>query len=690
MSCGSCCLSKRQWPEIQLIGGAAVDINEYRDIFLAESREYLQNLNDSLLRLEKEPENLELIQQMFRSAHSLKGMSATMGYDCVMKLTHEMENLLQLLRDGSLCLSKELADVLFSSLDALEAQLASVENGEKDAVSVLPVLEKLSAACSSAQAAKGLPHFAGNNGESRLASEPFALEEFEKVIIREAFALGDNVYWLEVNISKDSLLKSVRAYMVIKALEEHGTLLKVKPSISELEEDKFDHAFHVLYQTAVSEKEVVSKIYDILEIERVRVEKINESQLFTAGAGGDIVTGSFRTIPQVETPSSTRVSLLDKTVRVDTSKLDTLINLVGELVINRTRLVELGRQSSDLGIAEAAEQLDRITSDLQSAVMKLRMVPIKQVFDRFPRMVRDLGKDMGKNVRLEIVGDTTELDRSIVNQIGEPLVHLLRNAVDHGIETEEERKKAGKSPEGHIRLEARHEGSYVAIEVKDDGRGLNEELIIEKALRQKIITREEAEKKKGAAVYSLIFENGFSTAEEVTDISGRGVGMDAVKKIVEKLNGLIDIQSTPGKGTNITIRLPLTLAIIKALLVTAGGETYAIPVENVSENLYIHADDIHDIYRQKVISLRNEVIPLVPLEKSLFGRDNLQWDCEVPAVIVTAGEKKAGLLVDQLLGQQEIVIKALSSMLGKIKGIAGATILGNGRVALILNVATLT
>jgi two-component system chemotaxis sensor kinase CheA len=669
-----------------------VDSNEYRDIYLAESREYLQSLNESLLKLETEPGNTELVQQMFRSAHSLKGMSATMGYDDVTRLTHEMENLLQLLRDGSIHLSGELADTLFSSLDALEVQLTCIENNGKSAESVSPILERLATAYGNPAPGGARGERAGKNGESMPVSEHFNLEEFEKVIIREAFELGENVYTIEVAISEDSLLKSVRAYMVIKALEEHGTLLKVKPSVSDLEEDKFEHTFHVLYQSVASAEEVEGKINNILEIDRIRVEKMALSRFFAAGAGGEPVPERRHTDPQAGQTlyAKTVLPSHDKTVRVDTGKLDNLINLVGELVINRTRLVELGRESTHSGVTEAAEQLNRITSDLQSAVMKLRMVPIKQVFDRFPRMVRDLGRDKGKNVRLEIIGEATELDRSIVNQIGEPLVHLLRNAVDHGIETEEERKKAGKNSEGCIRLEARHEGSYVAIEVRDDGRGLSEELIIEKALKKKIVTGEEAERLRGAGAYKLIFENGFSTAEEVTDISGRGVGMDAVKKIVEKLNGLTDVQSTPGKGTRITIRLPLTLAIIKALLVTAGGETYAIPVENVRENLYIKAEEIHNVYRQKVISLRNEVIPLIPLQKSLFGSDNLHWDSEVPAVIVTSGDKKAGLLVDQLLGQQEVVIKSLSALLGRLKGIAGATILGNGKVALILNIATLT
>lgn len=673
-----------------------MDINDYKDLFLAESREYLQSLNDSLLKLETEPDNQESVQQMFRSAHSLKGMSATMGYDNITKLTHEMESALQLLRENSLALTSDLADSLFGAIDALEAQLSGIENPHQPAESVLPAIEKLAVQTSMALRTEVLTADFSElpDPENLTATDFMSLEEFEKIIVREALDHGDNIFSLEITISEESLFKSVRAYMVIKTLEENGTLLKVKPSVSDLEEDNFGLTFQVLYQTTACEKELIKKVENILEIAGVSAQKINPPALSEARAVTS-ETGAQRHItdPKKSPPPNSKFAALsaqDKTVRVDTGKLDNLINLVGELVINRTRIVELGRRSSRESISEAAEQLDRITTDLQSAVMKLRMVPVKQVFDRFPRMVRDLGKDKGKNVRLEVIGETTELDRSIVNQIGEPLVHLLRNAIDHGIEPEEERKKAGKEPEGCIRLEARHEGSYVAIEIRDDGRGLDEERILSSALNRKIISREEADRLKREEVYKLIFENGFSTADKVTDISGRGVGMDAVKKIVEKLNGLIAIKSAPGEGTGITIRLPLTLAIIKALLVTSGGETYAIPVENVSENIYIDAGNVHYICQQKIISLRNEVIPLISLQQSLFGQDNVHWDCEVPAVIVTAGEKKTGLLVDQLLGQQEIVIKSLSDLLGRIKGIAGATILGDGKVALILNVATLT
>lgn len=667
-----------------------MDVNEYKDIYLAEAREYLQSLNDSLLSLESQPNNGELVQEMFRAAHSLKGMSATMGYDNVTKLTHEMENILHLLREGSLALTSPLADILFSSLDAVENLLAQIENPELPETAILPLIAALNQQMTELETGDPGVCEDGEPAEDSSKVNSLCLEEFEKVIVKEAREQGNNICLITVTISEDSLLKSVRAYMVIKALEEQGVIIKSEPPINDLEEDNFDHTFSILLQSKASEERIHQCLQHISEVERVTLQE------YLAPVQDDFGEDPEQTVEdnttakrQVNGSGAASLAAKEKTVRVDTSKLDKLINLVGELVINRTRIVELGKTESSRGIVDASEQLNRITSELQSAIMKLRMVPIKQVFDRFPRMVRDLSKENGKNVCLTMVGEDTELDRSIVNQIGDPLIHLLRNAIDHGIETAANREKAGKSAEGNITLIARHEGSYIVIEVKDDGGGLDPAKIIATAIKNKMMSKEEAEGLKEEDAYKLIFENGFSTAQKVTDISGRGVGMDAVKRIVESLNGLIEVHSNLGKGTSITIRLPLTLAIIRALLVRSQGEIYAIPVENIRENLHIKEEDIKHVNRQKVISLRNEVIPLVSLEACLKEQEDNHLSGEIPTVIVMSGEKKSGLMVDELLGQQEIVIKSLGSMLGKLRGIAGATVLGNGKVALILNIATL-
>ena len=661
-----------------------MEINDYKEIFLVEAREYLQLLNESLLKLEAEPGNIELVQDMFRSAHSLKGMSATMSYDSLTKLTHELESILHLLREGSEALTSELADILFHALDLLENLLARVENPQLPEITIESLIEKLNSLQTCDM---------GEKAALSDDSQTVELDEFETEIVKDALERGENICFITITLHENTLLKSVRAYMAIKVLDEKGTMLRVEPPVSELEAENFEQSFSILYQCGIASQEVRKSLENISEVESVQIKDLSLLQLgarFTAElpieikqpqakANGENKNGTS------QTPSPGK----EKTVRVDISKLDKLINMVGELVINRAQLVELGKASANNDIANVAEQLERITSELQSAVMKLRMIPIKQVFDRFPRMVRDLSRENGKHIHLEIIGEDTELDRSIVNQIGEPLVHLLRNAIDHGIDSAEERVQAGKDPEGTIVLEARYEGSYIAIEVRDDGRGLDAAKLVSTALKKRIITKEEAKRLKDEDAYHLIFKNGFSTAEKVTDISGRGVGMDAVKNMLEHLNGLIEIQSIVGVGTSITLRIPLTLAIIKALLVTAGDETYAIPVEFIRENLLITVDDINHLHNEQVIYLRKDIIPLVSLQASLMGNENIDYSGYIPIVIVKAGDKQCGLIVDDLLGQQDVVIKSFGSLLGQLKGIAGATVLGNGKVALILNIDTL-
>ena len=706
-----------------------MDISEYKDMFLAESQEYLQSLNDSLLKLEKEPDDLELVQEMFRAAHSLKGMSATMSYNDIAGLTHEMENVLDRLRGGEINLSREFADILFQSLDTLESLLARVENPKLPGVDIALQVDALKGLVSTPNGKVTVPQEeAVLETEVRIEDAILQLDEFEKEIIKEVEGTGENIYHIEVTLVNDCLLKSVRAYMVIKALENNGVVLKARPPVSDLEEENFEQSFQLLCQTDESLDSVKKNLASIAEIEKVTVSEYQESWMLEVGSerldeGRGTEVGmreekpfTDSSVPRVQLeekvaekpvrkeasskaatksqPAKSRpvkshpMKSTEKTIRVETEKLDKLINLVGELVVNRTRLLETAKQGEAVEIAGAVEHLDRITADLQSAVMKLRMVPVKQVFDRFPRMVRDLSRERGKKIVLEVIGEETELDRSIVNQIGDPLVHLLRNAIDHGIEPAEARIKAGKSAEGTVRLEARHEGSYVAIEVMDDGAGLNEEKILKSALAKGVISEEEAKQFNAEDAVKLVFKSGFSTAEKVTGVSGRGVGMDAVRNIVESLSGIIDVKSKVGEGSRFIIHLPLTLAIIKAMLVRSAGEIYAIPIEAIRENLYIDSKEVKTVQKQEVISLRKEVLPLISLQERLNGQPAVRKQ-EIPVVVVAVGDKKFGLVVDELLGQQEIVIKSLSKVLGELKGIAGATVLGSGKVALILNISTL-
>ncbi|MBS4032732.1 MAG: chemotaxis protein CheA [Clostridiales bacterium] len=663
-----------------------MDTNEYKDLFLAEAREYLQVLNTALLELEHEPSNRETLQEMFRSAHSLKGMSATMGYQSLANLTHQMENVLDVLRQDGMQIQIGVANLLFESLDLLDTMLERLDEPDACCNQVEQLVDRLRCACEAP--------LDDETERVDTVERPFDLDEFEKEMIREASTRGERARLIEVVLDAACLLKSVRAYMIFKALEKYGQLVKSVPSMQELEEELFDDRFSlVLLTTADDEilKTELKKITEVADVMVLDVAELLETAVITT-SNADVVNVVLQEENGEETLGSDRRSVkrnAEKTIRVETDKLDKLINLVGELVVNRTRVVELGKScaaAADLG--SAVEQLDRITTDLQSAVMKLRMVPIKQVFDRFPRMVRDLSQEKGKKVNLEIHGEDTELDRSIVNQIGDPLVHLLRNCVDHGIESPGERVALGKTETATVRLDARHEGSYVLIRVGDDGRGVDVDVLRKKATEKGLISSAESVRLSDDEALQLIFRNGFSTAEQVTDISGRGVGMDAVKTVIESMNGSVDVKTVPGTGTRFYVRLPLTLAIIKALLVQVSREIYAIPIEAIRENLYVTPDEIKTIHGDKVINLRNEVLPLIYLDEVL-GVPSTDREEILSVVVVEAAERKVGLVVDVLLGQQEIVIKSLSKVVEDIRGVAGATVLGNGKVALILDVTGL-
>ncbi|MBT9143851.1 MAG: Chemotaxis protein CheA [Dehalococcoidia bacterium] len=664
-----------------------MDTSEYRDLFLAEAREYLQGLNIALLQLESDPANKEVLQEMFRAAHSLKGMSATMGYQLLANLTHQMENVLDFLRQDSLRANRDVANILFESLDLLEILLGRLDEPAACLEQVNKVVGKLRAACDGSVEDAGLLGSAADGGT-------LLLDEFEKEMLRAGCAGGERARHLEVVLDASCLLKSVRAYMVFKLLEKFGHIVKAVPGTQELEEEQFEDRFQLVILTQTADETIRAELLQIAEVADVLVRDLPEMVAPSAGL-------EPLKVRKVELVSETAISqgevngerrnirhAAEKTIRVETDKLDKLINLVGELVVNRTRVVELGRIDVAAELVSAVEQLDRITTDLLSAVMKLRMVPIKQVFDRFPRMVRDLSQEKGKKINLEIRGEETELDRSIVNQIGDPLVHLLRNSVDHGIEPPGVRVQSGKPEEGTIILEARHEGSYVLIRVSDDGRGISAGEMLKKAVEKGLLSSAEAQRISEEEALRLIFRNGFSTAEQVTDISGRGVGMDAVKTVIESMNGSVEIKTSPGEGSRFYVRLPLTLAIIKALLVEVAGEIYAIPIESIRENLYVAPQDIKTIRGEKVINVRSEVLPLIYLGEML-GMQTDSSEEILSVVVVEAADRKTGLVVDVLLGQQEIVIKSLSRAVEGIRGVAGATVLGNGRVALILDVSSL-
>lgn len=649
--------------------------SEYKDIFISEVKEYIQTLNDRLLEMEESPEKLSELDEMFRAAHSLKGMAGTMGYDQIASLTHQMENIFDALRHGKIQGEKRVLNLLFESLDVLENLLDQVvEDQEEEDISSLT--ERLKHILEAEAGTISKP-----KGKKQTMAEKTAEEIKESV--PAARASGEQYYLATVKISKDCLLKSVRAYMVLKEFKNLGTIVKALPSEPDLEAGIFGDSFQIILQTRTKPELIKSSIENISEIQEVTVEAYEASP----------EPKKKKVSPLEEQQKMLLKKSSEKILRVETEKLDLLIGLVGELVVNRTRVIELSKKLKDLELKHALEQLDLITSNLQNAIMKLRMVSIKQIFDRFPRLVRDFSKSRNKKVNLVIRGEDTQLDRSIVNVIGEPLTHIVRNALDHGVERISDRKRLGKPETASLKISARHVGSHVLIEVEDDGCGIDPRRIKTKAIEKGIKTSKELDTMTDEEINRLVFHSGLSTIEEGSDEFGRGLGLDVAKSIVETLNGDIQLESRLGQGTRLIIKLPLTLAIIKVMLVRVGKEILAIPVETIRENIHVCSSDFKEKQNRKSISLREEVLHLVDLGKKLgFTEQDFVSLSErevTPVVVVEVGDKKAGLMVDALLGQQEIVIKPLGKILEDVRGISAATVLATGEVALILDVCSL-
>ena len=667
-----------------------MDISSFKEVFAAEARDYLQSLNDDLLRFEKNPDDKDTVDDMFRAAHSLKGMAGTMGFDELAEFTHEMESVLDLLRNHELEPTAEVINALFGAVDTLEILLEqTIAEGPitpvKEQIALLEALTKGQSAFVQSQDVKD--------------SRPLLVEldEFNRETIKQGVAQGHNSFFVTVTLRPNTILKSVRVYTVFQAIEQVGTIIQSNPSVQELEDEKFDNTFILTILTKESGPEIKKRVENISEIESVQVELLSleegsKASVDEVETAAQEVAASVAKAPKQETASPkssvstavVRQHRPDALVRVETERLDKLINLVGELVTSRTQVLEMSKGDDTIG---ALDQLDRVTTELQYAAMSLRMVAIKQVFDRFPRMVRDLAHTSGKDINLKIFGEMTELDRSIVNQIGDPLVHMIRNSIDHGLEPKAERLAKGKPETGTITLGARHEGSHILIEISDDGQGLNLERIRQKAIERGLLEPQHGDLTVDEAA-DLLFSPGFSTAEAVTDLSGRGVGLDAVKSTVESLSGTIEIESEPGQYMRTIIKLPLTLAIIKALLVVADGETLAIPIQAVRENIQVERSQIKTVQQHDVIMLRDEVLPLYDLAECL-GFERLTIDGPLPVIVVEIRGQKVGFVVEDLIGQQEIVIKSIRGILSDIRGIAGATVLGNGTIALIIDNSTL-
>lgn len=679
-----------------------MEMNQYLSMFIDESRDHLQAMNEHLLSLESSPEDITIVQNIFRSAHTLKGMSATMGFEDLASLTHEMENVLDLVRNHKLKMDSFIFDCLFKSLDSLESMVEDIIQGGTGQADVTEIVAALKSIVSGDYAKGGAA-----GGTTAKAAQTTAaggeLDEFQYSILQQSIEAGIPVLRLEVTVRQDCVLKAARAYMVFNVLEQNGEVIKSNPSVEDIEQERFEQSFVVYYISQIDSEELHKQVASVSEIDKVDLIVLDQAKLTElmtppsgsnaaaaqAQAQAETAAASTQEAPKQEAkkaPAAGGAPVAGRTIRVDIERLDTLMNLFSELLIDRVRLEQLASEIRRSELTETVEHMSRVSSDLQNIVLKLRMVPIDTVFNRFPRMIRDVAKTLDKKVDLIITGADTELDRTVIDEIGDPLVHLLRNAVDHGVEPAAERVALGKPETGTIYLRAYHSGNHVFIEIEEDGRGINRDKVLKKALENNVLTKEQAERITDDEINQLIFASGFSTADKISDISGRGVGLDVVKTKIQSLGGQVQVDSVWGKGSKFSVQLPLTLSIISAMLIRLNNEKYAIPLSSIVETMAVRQEQIRSVHGNRMVEYRTGVIPLVSLA-DLFdvpGGTNISEN-ETQVVIIRKGDKMAALVVDEFIGQQEIVLKSLGKYLTKLFAISGATILGDGQVALIID-----
>ncbi len=690
-----------------------MDVSQYLEIFLDETKEHLQNLNTQILNLESDPGNSDTVNEIFRAAHSLKGMAGTMGYKRMQNLTHDMENVFSEVRNGNITVQPDMIDVLFQCLDALEEYTNNIQTSADEGTNDNePLIKMLNNILNGGEEAEE-PASAESAGTEPAGGEKWkdiALDDSQLAVLTEAKKMGKQVYGLNVVIQENCLLKAARAFLVFKAVEDLGEIVVSQPSAQDVEDEKFDRDFTLVVLSDSELDEVIKAAESVSEIEKVygaamgipaqesSSEPAHEApaasqpvqQQGTAGTAVAPAEAKPKAAPSApkanEKKPAANKPVVNRTVRVDIEKLDVLMNLVSELIIAKNSLVSASNQEqNNSSFNEQIEYLESVTTNLHESVMKVRMVPIESVVTKFPRMIRDLSKKLDKKLELYMTGEETELDRTVVDEIGDPLMHLLRNSADHGIESAEVRAQRGKPPVGSIYLDAYQEGNNVVIEVRDDGNGIDVEAVRSKALERGVITPEQAAVMADKEIINLLFLPSFSTAKQVTDVSGRGVGLDVVKSKIESLSGEVEVKSVLGEGSTWSIRLPLTLAIIQALMVVVGGEKYAISLGSITTIEDITPDEVKLVQNKEVISLRGSVIPLIRLSEVLDIESTKSPDDNLIVVIVKKGDKLAGLVIDELIGQQEIVIKSLGKYIKQCKFISGATILGDGEVALILD-----
>mgnify|MGYP004562207521 FL=1 len=704
-----------------------MDVSQYLEIFIDESSEHIQTLSDCIMTLEQEPENKDTINEIFRAAHSLKGMAGTMGFKRMQHLTHDMENVFQEVRSDKIKVDSSMIDLLFKCLDAIDSYVENIKStsdeGTDDNEVIIKELNDFIAKANGqpvSKQAEAQETVTEAKAQASSDASPNVLDTIEltnneKNLIDEAISAGLKIYGMTVTVANDCLLKAARAFLVFRAVEELGQIVVYRPSSQDIEDEKFDLSFSFYVASGESFDKLEHAASNVSEIDKVFGKEITEFHIEgeaeqTAQASEETQKAAEKKeekAPAAKTETakpkasndsqkqavSHKKATTSRTVRVDIEKLDMLMNQVSELIIAKNSLVAMsssdGENNNNQSFHEQIEYLERITTNLHESVMKVRMVPIESVTQKYPRMIRDLSRTLNKKMNLVITGEDTELDRTVVDQIGDPLQHLLRNSADHGLESNEVRLERGKPEVGTIFLNAYQEGNNVVIKVGDDGNGINTEAVKAKAIERGIVTAEQAENLSQKDIINFLFMPSFSMAKQITDISGRGVGLDVVKSGIEQLGGDVSVSTELGKGTTFTVRLPLTLAIIQALMVEIRDEIYAIALGSISNIEDIPVKDIKYVQAKEVIHLRGSVIPIIRLDKMLDIEPKEQEPDHLTVVIVQKGDQQAGLVVDNLIGQQEIVIKSLGKYINGNKLISGATILGDGDVALILDVNTL-
>jgi two-component system chemotaxis sensor kinase CheA len=668
-----------------------VDTSEYLPMFLAECREHLQELNLAVVRLEESPEDRETLDEIFRAAHSLKGMSATMGFDGIARLTHQMEDVFELLRQRTTAGwagGESIVDVVLECLDALGAAIDTIADSDPaqptERIEPDPLIARLQALVRAEDVAEPAgDDVAGSGGTEELHPPVVAVPDLQD---------GERLLEVDVRLAADAMMPAVRTFMVLAALREHGRVVASVPAEADL--DGFSGKQIVLtLVTGTEEPALTAAVHQVDDVDRVTIIDAVQAQAqrdeavaarVTALPGAeDARRGAKAGAAQAEGAGR---GAQTSTVRVDAERLDQLMHFMGELVVQRTLVESLAAQAGVPGLAQAVQELTRSSHALQSMVMQIRMIPVEAVFLRFPRLVRDVSSKLGKQVDLQIVGQDTELDRTVVDALGDPLVHLIRNSLDHGLESPKDRIAAGKDATGTLQLTARHGGGSIIISVRDDGRGVDPVKVAERALRRGLITADQAASLDVGGAVELLFAPGFSTAETVGDLSGRGVGMDAVRTKIRALGGEVIVTSAPGEGTVAEIRLPLTLAIMSALLVEADGEPYGIALNRVQRTMRVAGQTIRSVAGAPMLMLDDEAIPVLPAADA-FGhpvddprRPRLK---DTHVVLVHVGGRLVALSVSKLVGQRELVTRPLPPEVHSGAAVSGAAVLSSGSIVLL-------